>query len=182
MSQRDYSNLLFLYLDNLPKIPEHLLDNCYLRSQVGFNDRTYSRFGITDELKAWLTENISHVQDRMGVQVMETDVGPHCDFRHWGVNYIYTTGGPAVTNFLKLKDHDICLGPNVRHSSSDTDSVEILLSLPIEPFRWHLINTHCLHSVKHISDIRQAVTVGLMGNDPFAQLKHMNPGDYAGMM
>lgn len=182
MTTRDYSSLVFLYLDTLPKIPEDLLDDCYRRDQVGFHDRTYSRFGITDQLEQWLIDNISDVKDKMGVQVMETDVGPHCDFRHWAINYLYTTGGSAQTNFLKFKDKPLCLGPSVRHNSQDILSLDLVFSVEIEPRRWHIINTHCLHSVKNISSVRQAVTVGLMGNNPFVQLKNVSNADYGGYL
>jgi hypothetical protein len=157
--------MLFTYLDQLPNIPSNLLVDCYYTDKVGFKDGVYSRYNISEQLIDWLVKHVSPIKDRMGCQVMEANVAPHCDFRRWGLNYIISRGGNVVTRLHRIKNRDIYIGP--RYSHPTIDDLETIMKLEIEPFRWHILNTHVLHSVANVTSVRKAITIGLMDEDPF---------------
>jgi len=163
--------LVFQYLDHLPPIPPELLINfwhCDAHS-VAFTTGIYTRYRIRSDLEQWIHTNISRVDQRVGCQVLQEDIAPHCDFRAWAVNYLVTTGGSGA----RTRIHCIpgqSIQQSARRSLSPDESTIIVESLDIEPFRWHLLNTHVLHSVTGIAQTRSAVTVGLTSPNPFQDL------------
>ncbi len=177
--------MLFRYLDSLPPIPDHLLENAAV-DKIGFITKpgialeaTYARWAINEQLIAWLQKNISQVVDVriVGLQRMTWDneaeirsVKPHCDIRQWAVNYIIEPGGPAVTTtFYKELGQPLLREPGTR--ISPTAELEIVESRVIEPRRWHILNTNVLHGVEHVQTQRQAITIGLNTDSPLDVIK-----------
>ena len=165
--------ILFQYLNALPPIPEHLLQDPYLpdESKIGFQDGEYTRWALRYKLEDWLYNNISQQVFISGLQIITGDIPLHCDKRHWALNYIIDPGGDTVkTSLHKLPGEPTLQKPSARAWNA-TQSEE-LYSVIIEPFRWHIINTHVLHRVDGVTGKRLAVTMGLNGDDPFKQIKN----------
>ena len=164
------TNLPFQYLDFLPSIPDDLLIDFFVKSQQNFRLDEYYRYGITLQLQEWLAVNISAVDNRVGCQVMNSDIYPHCDFRKWAINYILDTGGSnVITTFYKKEGKDLVGEP--RSIATDIDELETVLSIQIEPKKWHLLHTNILHGVTGITHSRYAVTIGLISENPFEDIK-----------
>lgn len=154
---------LFYYLDNLPKIPEELLNDPHLiqPDRIGFKDDMYVRLGISDALLMWLSENITKQVNIAGIQQITGEVPPHSDKRKWALNYLIDTGGPEVhTNFLSQTGHELIREPGTRPIGVDNE-LNVVYSKVIEPNRWHILNTNVYHSVTGVTGTRKAITVGI---------------------
>ena len=100
----------------------------------------------------------------------------HSDKRHWALNYIIDPGGTAVkTGFHKLAGEPTLQPPSAR--AWNAAHSEEICSVVLEPFRWHIINTHVLHSVTGVTGTRKAVTLGLNRENPFDDIKN-----YSGLL
>jgi hypothetical protein len=160
--------LIFQYLDRLPKIPQELLADAYITdpAQIGFQDIGYTRWAVRPELRSWLANNISPQVDIAGYQVISQDVNAHFDRRCWAINYVVHTGGDhVITRFFK--DRRSPLQVDQVYRLDQTEELDLLFDQCIEPGRWHIINTHVLHSVRGIETDRVAITIGLNTNNPF---------------
>lgn len=163
--------ILFQYLDWLPKIPPELLIDPYVpdESKIGFQDTGYTRWAIPKELETWLFSNISQEVGIAGYQIISQDVNAHCDRRSWAVNYIVDTGGTeVVTSLWQQPGQPIIRQPSIKIPAYA--KLDCIQSHCIEPGRWHLLNTHVLHSVRGIRTQRSAVTVGLNSEDPLLEI------------
>jgi hypothetical protein len=170
--------LLYQYLTALPPIPAHLLLDAYLldESKIGFQDGEYTRWALRFKIQEWLNENISNEILISGMQIITGDIPMHCDKRHWALNYIIETGGDAVkTGFHKLPGEPTRQTPSAR--AWNAAHSEEICSIVLEPFRWHIINTHVLHSVTGVTSTRKAVTLGLNRENPFDDIKN-----YSGLL
>lgn len=164
--------LLYQYLDALPPIPAHLTKNPEIpdESKIGFRDGIYARWAPRPELKEWLSNNVSTDVTLAGVQTIEGDVPLHCDKRKWALNYILDTGGSSVvTGFYKLPKESTLQPPAAR--AKFANDAEELATVVFVPGRWHLLNTHILHSVSGVIGKRVAVTIGLNSVNPFDEIK-----------
>jgi hypothetical protein len=164
--------ILFNYLSALPPVPDHLLQDPYLpdESRIGFRDGEYTRWALRYKLEDWLYNNISDQIFISGIQIITGDIPMHTDKRHWALNYIIDPGGSEVrTTLHKLPGEAVLRPPSAR--AWDAAQSEELFSVVIAPGRWHILNTHVLHSVTGVTGKRMAVTMGLNGDNPFAHIK-----------
>ena len=167
--------LIFQYLDSLPKIPAELLVDPIVHDEslIGYQTGIYARWEAKPDLIQWLKTNISNYVNIAGIQIMTADTIPHCDRRHWAVNYLTDLGGSNVTTaFYQKENWPIVAPPSVR--LPDYTGLKTLKQVVIEPGRWHILNTHILHGVTNVESQRQAVTIGLNSIDPFSELKCEN--------
>jgi len=164
--------ILYQYLTALPPIPTHLLQDPYLpdESRIGFRDGEYTRWALRFKIQEWLEKNISEEILISGMQIITGDIPMHCDKRHWALNYIIDPGGEAVrTSFHKLPGESTLQAPSAR--AWNASQSEELCSVVLEPNRWHILNTHVLHSVSGVTGQRMAVTLGLNKDNPFDDIK-----------
>ena len=164
--------LIFQYLDRLPKIPPALLQDPYIPDpdQIGFQDIGYTRWALQPKLKSWLAENISQDVAIAGYQVISQDVNAHFDRRHWAINYVIDTGGSNVVTAF-FKDRKSPMQVDEIYRLDQNEQLDLLFDRCVEPGRWHILNTHVLHSVKGIETERSAITVGLNTVNPFDQIR-----------
>ena len=179
--------ILFQYLDDLPPVPNDIVSNILtnVRSQqidhavphrnIDLKDRTvknvvYNRHRATDELINWIRKNISINYESLGVQIQDPNPDnqrhfPHTDTspRHWVLNYnIQPGGGNVITSWYQENGYPVLREGTTR--PKDVDQLELIQSVCVEPFRWHLLNTQVLHGVENIEHSRIAVTVGFETN------------------
>lgn len=181
--------LLYQYLDLLPQIPEELLQDPiphYGPDNIGYTDggsnyeATYTRWGINQALTEWLRDNIINNVAIAGIQIMSwgnevppgrRKVNPHCDKRKWALNYIYETGGDAVTtSFYCERGHKTIRAPGTR--LQDFSKLDKIDSIVLEPRRWHVLNTNVLHGVTNVETTRKAVTVGINIPNPLEAINY----------
>jgi hypothetical protein len=153
--------LVFRYLDNLPAIPAELLVDFLVQPQrENWRKSNYSRYNISSELAQWLRANI-YATAQTHCQIITRDIEPHCDFRNYAINYIIDSGGDFVTTVFYHRPSE-----PLQRGYSAYKATEAELSVYQEHIiavnRWHLINTHVLHSVKNITRPRQAITLGVL--------------------
>jgi len=151
------------YLDQLPKIPEHLITNCYEVIKqpdelplFGFDDYpNYKFMSIPEksELEAWLLDSLKIKRHRIfHIHVMENSILMHKDWpRNYSLNYILTTGGENVLTHFH------------------TEEGEIFESYNIEQFRWHHLNSQCFHSVSGFTPGVKRVALVLGMDYPYGQ-------------
>lgn len=158
--------LIFQYLPKLPVIPTHLIEN--LETTVNVHTTSmYTRWELQPDLGEWLTQNISIQMRLAAVQKIDDNMPPHCDKRHWAVNYLIDTGGDEVTtDFYKAPDCELLHPP----CSWQDGPMEKIYSIIIEPNRWHIINTRVLHGVNNVKGTRTAVSLWFNSLNPFELL------------
>ena len=184
--------LLFQYLDFLPAIPLELLvepginNNDYIKQpderhkQLPAHRRaTFARYSVNDQVLNWLRDNISTSLELAGLQKMTWPddaipgkrlIIPHTDAaRHWAISYIFETGGPNVTTTFYQENGF----PLVRKSDTlfKGDNLTVHEQLVIEPYRWHMIKTNVIHGVENVLTQRQAISIGLITDDPLSLIK-----------
>lgn len=164
--------LLFQYLNALPIIPTHLLNPAEIPDEtlIGFGDSGYTRWAPNHDLKNWLNHNISTQLTLAGVQKINGNVPPHCDQRKWALNYILDVGGPNVSTLFHHKLGTSLIQPPGERVSGDC-VLRTIYSVNIQPNRWHLLNTHVLHSVIGLESTRTAITIGFRTKNPHESIK-----------
>lgn len=179
--------LLFQYVDHLPSVPVELIEQAkqHIHTQpvdhavpartVVVNNSTYrnvdyNRHCASTELTEWIRSNISQNYVSMGVQIQNPNKVnhthyPHTDTapRHWVLNYNIQPGGDQVTtHWYQERGYPLIREGTTR--PSNLDDLEIVDSVQIQSFRWHLLNTSVLHGVTGIQHSRIAITIGFATN------------------
>jgi hypothetical protein len=179
--------LLFQYLDALPSIPLHLLNNPTI-DMIGFSEHrlpdeaNYTRWSINNSLVEWLLTNITTNVNMAGLQKITWNdqvcagdriINPHCDKRKWAINYIIETGGPAVTTtFYHQPNFSVLRDPATRVPVGT--ELKMIKQVIIEPNKWHILNTNVLHGVENVETQRQAITIGLNTDFPLEHIRIPN--------
>lgn len=184
--------LLFKYLDNLPKIPEHLLpqhidtdgDRNYtaeMRTMTSSHgdipNVLYTRHTAEGELAKWIAENISDKLFLPSVQISQYIGGSHTHLAHtdsfprkWVINYVYDKGGEnPSTNFYRELGQPV-IRPHLTKPENQ-DRLKLIKSVHVDTHRWWLINALVVHDVNGITGRRTAVTAGVGALNPFSVLK-----------
>lgn len=182
--------ILFQYLDLLPKIPEHLLEqqqelhrNHYATPVRKLADGSsvvnieYKRWDLDDELNQWLRENIC-VADSTGLQISRAVPGStthlcHTDSypRRWVLNYMHKLGGTNIqTRFFKEIGQPLLRDPLTRPTPEKDPNIELIHSVVVEPNRWWLLNSGVLHDVINITGSRESITMGIHNANPFSRI------------
>lgn len=127
----------------------------------------YNRWRTSPALESWIVDNICSQYMHCGISVQTpgnfTDAHtPHNDHSRDAVLlWIYDPGGDdATTVFWQMEGHPVVQPergnyPTTYHGLSQIDSVQFPLR------QWHLLNTHVMHSVEHLSATRLAFHVSL---------------------
>lgn len=179
--------MLFRYIDNLPAIPQNLLNellpgitdqklqfvNPDRQLSDGSKNILYQRWELTANLEKWIRENITANFDTAGIQILDFSARqserllPHTDSspRRWVLNYSISAGGDnVITSFYQEKDHPIVRDPLCRPDS--IENLELLESHKIQCFRWHLLKTCVIHEVVGVTSQRIAISLGIDSDDP----------------
>ena len=179
--------LLFRYVDHLPAVPMHLIDQTRQLIREAPVDHAvpartvtvgnlihhnveYNRYRACEELTEWIHNNITKNYVSMGVQIQNPGDDNHTHFphtdtapRHWVLNYNIQPGGDKVITHW-YQQHGYTLIREGTTRPSNLDDLEIVDSVQIQPFRWHLLNTSVLHGVTNIQHPRIAITMGFATN------------------
>jgi hypothetical protein len=163
-------NLPFQYLDFFPPIPDDFLINYTIREKdLNWKWDEYRRYTIDKKLQNWLATHV-YKETQANCQVLKQDIMPHCDLRNWALNYIINPGGENVfTTFYKIPDKELVIAHKARPKPGDP--LISVMSVQIEPKRWHILNTHILHGVTGITDSRSAITIHVFSKNPFQNSK-----------
>lgn len=190
--------MFFKYLDELPRIPNELIQELkeyVAQQQVQFVSPTrhleagdkkienilYKRWALPNRLETWIKENISDAYDSIGFQIHDvsarggTDHLPHTDSfpRRWVLNYNIQLGGDNVlTSFYQEKNQPLFRDHLTRPTS--LDDLELLETIKIEPFRWHVLSSLVIHGVTGIESKRMAISIGINSQDPLGRINKLS--------
>lgn len=157
-----------LIKDYAPDFRDNILGVAFNKAQEHFNEpiASFAFIRPTDELIAWVKDNILIPYRAVNIQVMTggTHVVPHVDeIRTGGLNYIIQTGGSAVkTVFYKPKP--IYDGFKVvPQTALLPDTIDEVYSEVLPTNTWHILDVTQIHSVNNLDplDLRIAVTISL---------------------
>jgi hypothetical protein len=174
----------FLFQPQLPKIPDSLIQSI-LNNDGEYINAQYFKEGegriirmngtevvsglnkcrnAPDELKDWVTNNITRHWANIGTVETDTDktkpvIGAHIDrVRNYDLLYPIQTGGPEVyTVFYRVKD------PKKRDAFFYTDYSELeeIARVRVPQNTWCVFNTKTIHAVEGLESQRITVQVGL---------------------
>lgn len=184
--------LLFKYLDNLPRVPDHLIPK-----EVDIDDKRnytaemrtmksssgdipnilYTRNNASQELTEWINQNISNKLYLPSIQISHYIGGStthlaHTDSfpRKWVINYVYDRGGEnPSTNFYREKSHPL-VRPHLT-KPENKDSLELVKSVNVDTHRWWILNALVIHDVVGITGKRSSITAGIGAMNPFTVLR-----------
>jgi hypothetical protein len=180
--------IFFTYLDNLPSVPDTLLDKITMtdKQYAVLPERTMkdgtvvkniecNRWNMDSELVDWLDQNICH-SDQFGFQVSTSLPGANTHLMHtdsyprrWVLNYYVDVGGENVqTRFFIEKNQPLIRDALTR--SNDLDQLDLLYSVNIKPKRWCLLNGGILHDVVGITGSRKYFSLAISDNNPFVKI------------
>lgn len=185
--------LLFKYLDNLPKVPEHLIPTevdidkqrnytAEMRTMTSSSgdipNILYTRNNASKELNDWIVDNISDklflpsIQTSHYIGGSETHLAHTDSFpRKWVLNYIYERGGEnPSTNFYREKSQPL-VRPHLT-KPTDKDSLQLVKSVHVDTHRWWILNALVIHDVVGITGNRSSITAGIGMMNPFSVLKN----------
>lgn len=178
----------YKYLDDLPKVPGHLLenfdsaktDNELVMEIMNLtletkNTKTkmvnYRRFHAEGELLKWLQVNIVEeaIDISMSFHNITDDVEsqyPHIDrTRYYTLMYFTDLGGDnVITSFYQEQDGPL-VRPEIRLPSPEMaliyDKLQLVDSVQFEKERWVILNSKIIHGIENMKRCRKSIQISL---------------------
>jgi hypothetical protein len=173
----------FILQPHLPQIPNDILEKIFKNNNEYINydvfakgvGRTIVKHGqaipsasnriqdATDELKDWVTNNITRHWANIGTVETDTDksvVGAHLDrIRNYSLLYPIQAGGQNVfTVFYRLRD---ARQPRDAFFYNDYSELEEIARVHVPEHTWCILDTKTIHAVEGLESQRITVQVGL---------------------
>lgn len=143
------SNPNFQYLDNLPQLPEELIEQVYYSMEVNpstFHDYGYDKFKFFQGTKKLhdFTSSIFDFHHNVNILAIRDGFYIHTDVnRNIAYNYIIEPGGSAVsTNFHYPEE-------------------QRMESYLIRPNRWHRLRVDVLHNITNIEPDKTRIVLSV---------------------